>query len=278
MSEPTRPNAPEQIPGQTPEAPAAPPRPQRPKMMVDLDPSGQVTQKEPDRAQRQYLNYAFYKLDPVFRRLPKSEQDEMKAELQAAIEGWTDAPAEKGLIVRTYSTVGTRAESDFMLWRIAFDLADFQEAQARINRTRLGGYLTQPHNYISMQKRSQYVNRIEGSGHGLELLPGQGSYLFVYPFVKTRAWYDLSPHSRQGMMDEHIYASGPFKGIRLNTSYSYGIDDQEFIVAFDSEYPQEFVDLVGRLRYTEASMYTLSDTPMFTCIKKDVVGILGDLC
>ena len=179
---------PAQVPGQTPEAPAAPPRPQRPKMMVDLDPSGQVTQREPDRAQRQYLNYAFYKLDAAFRRLPRPEQAEMKAELQAAIEGWTDAPAPKGLIQRTYSTVGTRSESDFMLWRIAFDLADFQEAQARINRTRMGGYLLQPHNYISMQKRSQYVNRIDGSGHGLELLPGQGSYLFVYPFVKTRAW------------------------------------------------------------------------------------------
>ncbi len=271
-----------QMPGtQTPAAPAAPPRPAppagRPKMMVDLDPSGQVTQREPDRTQRQYLNYAFYKLDREFRRLPGAEQDEMKRELQAAIEGWTEAPAAKGLIVRTYSTVGTRPEADFMLWRIAFDLADFQEAQARINRTRMGGYLSQPHNFVSMQKRSQYVNRIDGSGHGLELLPGQGSYLFVYPFVKTRAWYDLSPHSRQGMMDEHIYASGPFKGIRLNTSYSYGIDDQEFIVAFDSEYPQEFVDLVGRLRYTEASLYTLSDTPMFTCIKKDVAGILNDL-
>ncbi len=253
------------------------PRPQRPKLMVDLDPSGQVTQKEPDRSQRQYLNYAFYKLDAAFRRLPRPEQTEMKAELQAAVEGWTDAPAERGLIVRTYSTVGMRAEADFMLWRIAFELGDFQEAQARINRTRMGGYLTQPRNYISMQKRSQYVNRIEGSGHGLELLPGQGRYLFVYPFVKTRAWYDLSPHARQGMMDEHIYASGPFKGVRLNTSYSYGIDDQEFIVAFDSEYPQEFVDLVGRLRYTEASLYTLSDTPMYTCLKKELAGILSDL-
>ena len=78
---------PAQVPGQTPEAPAAPPRPQRPKMMVDLDPSGQVTQKEPDRSQRQYLNYAFYKLDPQFRRLPAEEQAELKAELQAAIEG-----------------------------------------------------------------------------------------------------------------------------------------------------------------------------------------------
>lgn len=68
-----------------------------------------------------------------------------------------------------------------------------------------------------------------------------------------RPWYRLSPHARQGMMDEHIAVSAPFKGVHLNTSYGYGIDDQGFVVAFDSDYPQEFVDLVGRLRDTEAS-------------------------
>ncbi|MEW6421191.1 MAG: chlorite dismutase family protein [Deinococcota bacterium] len=247
-------------------------------MMVDLDPSGQVTQKEPDRAQRQFLNYAFYKLDPAFRRLSQAERDEIRAEFLAAAESWvTDAPAEKGIIQRSYSLVGVRGDVDFMLWRIAFDVREFQEAQARLNRTRLMGYLTQPYNFIAMQKRSQYVNRIEGSGHGLEVLPGQGQFLFIYPFIKTRPWYDLTPHARQGMMDEHIYASAPFKGVRINTSYSYGIDDQEFVVSFDSDYPQEFVDLVHRLRYTEASNYTLRDTPMFTCVKKALSGVLEDL-
>ena len=78
-------------------------------------------------------------------------------------------------------------------------------------------------------------------------------------------------------MDEHIAASAPFKGVRLNTSYSYGIDDQEFVVAFDSDYPQEFVDLVGRLRYTEASLYTQQDTPMFPCAKAPIDAILAQL-
>lgn len=263
----------------TPAPPSEPTKPAgRPKRMVDLDPSGQVSQREPDRAKRQFLNYAFYKLDPAFRRLPQAEREEIKAEFRAAVENWvTDAPAEKGLIQRTYSLVGVRGDVDFMLWRIAFDVKDFHQAQAALNRTRLMGYLTQPNNYVSMQKRSQYVNRIEGSGHGLEILPGQGQYLFIYPFIKTRPWYDLTPHSRQGMMDEHIYASGPFKGVRINTSYSYGIDDQEFVVSFDSDYPQEFVDLVHRLRYTEASNYTLRDTPMFTCIKRELSDILDDL-
>jgi len=118
---------------------------------------------------------------------------------------------------------------------------------------------------------------MKGAGEGVELLPGEGKYLFVYPFTKTRSWYRLSRHSRQGMMDEHIAASTPFKGVRLNTSNSYGIDDQDFVVAFDSDYPQEFVDLVGRLRYTEASLYTQRDTPMFVCAKAPMDAILPQL-
>jgi chlorite dismutase len=242
--------------------------------MVDLDPSGQVTGKEPDRAPRQFLQYAFYKVDPAFRRLPPGEKDAARAEFAALIDAWSNRPE---VIIRTYSLVGMRADSDLMIWRISNDLSCFQQMQAEINRSGLGAYLSQPYSFLSLQKRTQYVNRIEGSGHGLELLPGQGKFLFVYPFVKTRAWYALSPHARQGMMDEHIYASNPFKGVRLNTSYSYGIDDQEFVVAFDSDYPQEFVDLVGRLRYTEASLYTLRDTPMFTCARASIAEILEQL-
>ncbi len=242
--------------------------------MVDLDPSGQVTQKEPDRQVRQFLNYAFFKVDPAFRRLPDAEKAVAREEFCRIIERWERNPA---LILRTYSLVGLRADCDLLLWRIANDPAQFQEMQAELNGSKLGAYLSPSHSFLSLQKRTQYVNRVEGSGESLELLPGQGKYLFVYPFVKTRAWYNLSPHARQGMMDEHIFAASAFKGIRLNTSYSYGIDDQEFIVAFDSDYPQEFVDLVGRLRYTEASLYTLRDTPMFTCAKADIPTILRQI-
>lgn len=243
------------------------------KRTVDLDPSGQVTHREPDRVKRQFLNYAFFKLDPAFRRLPKAEKDAARHEFLQAVEGWEGELR----IVRSYSLIGLRAEVDFMLWRIAFDVRDFQAMQGALNRTALAGWLTQPYNFVAMQKRSQYVNRIQGSGHGIELLPGEGQYLFIYPFIKTRPWYDLTPHARQGMMDEHIAASEPFKGVRINTSYSYGIDDQEFVVSFDSDHPQEFVDLVHRLRYTEASNFTLRDTPMFTCVRRTLSEILDDL-
>ena len=257
------------------EQPVSPPPTGRPRgPMVDLDPSGQVTAKDPDRSSRQFLNYAFFKLDSAFRRLPKGEREPAKQAFGDVVHAWSER---EDFILRTYSLVGLRADTDFMLWRIANDPGCFQEMQAALNATPLAGYLSQPYNFFSMQKRSQYVNRIEGSGHGIELLPGQGAYLFVYPFVKTRTWYNLSPHARQGMMDEHINASGPFKGVRINTSYSYGIDDQEFVVSFDSDHPQEFVDLVGRLRYTEASLYTLRDTPIFTCARADIDAILAQL-
>lgn len=241
---------------------------------VDLDPSGQVTQREPDRVARQFLNYAFYKVAPEYRRLPAAERKSARAQFIALVKEWQER---EHFILRTYSLVGVRGDVDFMFWRISKDLGDFQRMQAQMNGSALGAFLTQPYNYLSLQKRSQYVNRLPGSGQGVELLPGEGKWLFIYPFVKTRAWYKLSPHARQGLMDEHVFASNPFKGVRLNTSYSYGIDDQEFVVAFDSDYPTEFVDLVHRLRYTEASMYTLRDTPMFACAKASVEELVEHL-
>ena len=248
--------------------------PSRRGPIVDLDPTGIVTGKDPDRQRRQFLNYSFYRLDPVFRRLPAEEQRAAAADFIGLVRQWESLD---DFILRTYSLVGLRADVDFMLWRISFDPLCFQSMEGAIRRSRLGAYLSQAHNFVSLQRRSPYVNKIKNSGEGVELEPGQGKYLFVYPFTKTREWYRLSPHARQGMMDEHIAASAPFKGVRLNTSYSYGIDDQDFMVAFDSDYPQEFVDLVGRLRYTEASLYTQRDTPMFVCAKAPIDAILAQL-
>ena len=241
---------------------------------VDLDPNGVVAGKSPDRQRRQFLNYAFYRLDPVFRRLPVEQQRAAAGAFIDLVRQWE---ASDDLILRTYSLVGLRADVDFMLWRIAFDPLCFQAMEAQIRRSPLGAYLSPVYSFLSMQRRSPYVNKIKGAGEGVELMPGEGKYLFVYPFTKARSWYRLSPHARQGMMDEHIAVSAPFKGVRLNTSYSYGIDDQDFVVAFDSDYPQEFVDLVGRLRYTEASLYTQQDTPMFACAKAPIDAILGQL-
>lgn len=225
--------------------------------------SGSGSGEERPLAQ-QYVRFTFHRLDPAWRRLSADERTRQKAELAAVIER---AQAD-GALLETYSVVGTRGDSDFMLWHASPDLSDMYDLQGAMNRTGLAGYLTIPHNFLSVTKRSQYVG---GHRHPdqpdsrLEVRMGEGRYLVVYPFVKTRPWYKLTHGARQGMMVEHIRVGHQYPQIRIHTTYSYGLDDQEFTLAFDADEPFDFVDLMMELRASEASAYTLRDTPSFTC-------------
>jgi len=221
---------------------------------------------------RQYVNFAFYKVDPVWRRLPAEERKRGKCEFVEVVKSY-----EQDMLVISYSLVGIRGDCDFMLWRIGYDPLKLQEMSAQLLATGLGNYLTTPYSYLSMTKRSVYVDKHthEGQeGTRLRLVPGQFKYLFVYPFVKIKAWYRLTKHARQGMMDEHIEIGHKYPTVRLNTTYSFGLDDQEFVVAFESDKPEHFVDLVMELRHSEATSYTLRDTPTFTCIHRELAEVL----
>jgi len=229
----------------------------------------------PEGEKRQYVNYSFFKVDPLWRRLDCEEREKGKREFAEVVEEFS-----KHVMVYSYSTVGTRGDTDFMLWRICYALELFQEMSARLMDTGLGKYLSTPYYFLSMTKKSIYVVRHthEGQeGTRLEVIPGQAKYLFVYPFVKTREWFLLSKAVRQGMMDEHIAIGHKYPSVKINTSYSFGLDDQEFVVAFETNKPDDFLDLVMELRETEGSRYTLRDTPIFTCIRKKSVKEALDL-
>ena len=131
-----------------------------------------------------------------------------------------------------------------------------------------------------MTKRSIYIGKnARGAQHDprLVITPKDKKYLFIYPFVKTRAWYALSIQERKRMMDEHIRLGLTFPSVFLNTTYSYGLDDQEFVVAFETNFPEDFVDLVQQLRETEISLYTLKDTPVFSCVRVQPMEMLNRL-
>ena len=117
----------------------------------------------------------------------------------------------------------------------------------------------------------------DADGKRLTVVPGKGKYIFVYPFLKTREWFLLTKAARQGMLDEHIEVGHRFPSVKLNTTYSFGLDDQEWVVAFESDKPEDFLDLVMALRETEGSRYTLRDTPIFTCIRKSLKETLDTL-
>jgi chlorite dismutase len=127
-----------------------------------------------------------------------------------------------------------------------------------------------------MTKRSVYVGKNARGAHDprLVITPDDKKYLFVYPFVKTRAWYALPLEDRKRMMNEHIRVGLTYPSVSLNTTYSFGLDDQEFVVAFETDNISDFLDLVQQLRETEASSYTLRDTPMFTCVAQPLPDIL----
>src|ERR1700730_1720778 len=234
----------------------------------------QSTQAPPPTV-RQYIRYLFYKARPNWLQLRADSRNKVRSALLAALEPF----AERLPVLRAYSTLGTRADADFLLWTVTERLEDFQELQAAVLRSPRGAHLDPPYSYLAMTKRSQYVDRHEhadgeGEGRRTRIRPTGRNYLFVYPMVKKRPWYRLSYEERQRAMDEHIRIGHEFPRVKINTSYSFGLDDQEFVVAFETDYPADFLDLVEKLRGGEASAYTERETPIFTCVAGSVADVL----
>src|SRR5467141_5051141 len=222
---------------------------------------------------RQVVRFAFYKLDNAWRRLSAERQASSKIEFGETIESFNGH-----LLLRPYGLVGIRGDCDFLLWQVAEDLDSLVALQTALNRTDLGAYLALPYSYLAMTRRSIYEFPEDPSQPSrLVIRPSEARYLFVYPFTKTRAWYMLPKAERQTMMDEHVRIGRKYPSIRLNTTYSYGLDDQEFIVAFEGDTPGDFLDLVMELRESQASSYTLRDTPTFTCVQMSLWDMLDTL-
>jgi chlorite dismutase len=217
--------------------------------------------------ERHFVKYTFVKVDPAWRRLDPDERSRHKREVIAACE---DFAAER--LLRAFSLVGTRGDADLLLLTQATNLERIHEFHVLLAQSGLMGWCTTPYSYLAMTKPSEYSEESR-----LEVRPAHGRYLFVYPFVKTREWYRLGRDERYRIMQEHIKVGREYPEIDLNTSYSFGLDDQEFVVAFEGDDPAQFLDLVQRLRTTESSSYTKRDTPTFTCIACSVERALNAL-
>lgn len=273
MSEPAQKNVPRGL------RPELPPRP-----ALDEDAWSAIQREQERMKEREFVRFSVFRLDPAWRRLPAADRTEHKREYVDVVGEWS-----RRFMIYAYSLVGTRGDADFLLWQACRDLDELHDLAAALNHTALGGYLSLPYSYFAMTKRSIYMNRYEeeyiekyGGGEQLEqariaINPQGSKYLFVYPMAKTRAWYELSHEDRQRAMDEHIRVGHEWPDVKLNTTYSYGLDDQEFVVAFESDYPGRFLDLLMALRHTEASAYTLFDTPAFTGLARSMGATLDAL-
>jgi chlorite dismutase len=218
----------------------------------------------------QYIAYTFYRVDPAWRRLPVEERAAAKDAFAEVVEDF--APRFEHL--RVYSTAGVRPETDFFLWKITDQYELLGELGSALNGTPLAGWLETPYSYLATTKASEYTS----ARRARKITPKCSPYLVVYPFVKVRAWYALSEEDRQRAMDEHIrIGREEFPTIHNHTTYSFGIDDQEFMTAFECEEPADFMHLMLRLRDSEASRYTERDTPIFVGQHTDIRRALDAL-
>jgi chlorite dismutase len=217
--------------------------------------------------ERHFVKYTFLKVDPAWRRLDLQERERHKREMLAACE---DFAAER--LLRAFSLVGTRGDADLLLLAQATNLERIHEFHVVLAQSGLMHWCETPYSFLAMTKPSEYSDESR-----LEVRAAHSKYLFVYPFVKSREWYRLPADERWQVMQEHIRIGREYPQIDLNTSYSFGLDDQEFVVAFETDDPAAFLDLVQRLRTTEASAYTKRDTPTFTCVSMSVERALNAL-
>jgi chlorite dismutase len=219
---------------------------------------------------RNFVKFTFVRADPAWRRLPQEERALHKREFAAACQEYAEDH-----YLRTYSLVGTRGDCDLLVRCAARSLDPIHELHVLLNQSGLMRWAEIPYSYLAMTKESPYSNEPDKP-----LAPREGAdskYLIVYPMWKKREWYTLPAEERMRVMRDHIEVARQFGGIETNTSYSFGLDDQEFVVAFDADDPAEFLDLVQALRATESSAYTESETPIFTCISAPVERALDAL-
>jgi chlorite dismutase len=228
------------------------------------------------QARRQYVKFTFFKVAPEWRQREPTERDRHKRQFSDLVEAWRDRN-----LIRTYSTIGTRGDVDFMIWQVSTDLADIQRMASELWGTLLAGWLTTPYSYLSMTKHSNYVEKYAGPNEDkftrLTLAPGDHKYLFVYPLTKMREWYALPHAERQQIMNQHIAIGATYSSVKINTTYAFGLDDPEFVLAFETDEPGDFLDLVQELRGSASSAYTLTDIPIFTCVATTTAGMLEAL-
>ena len=221
-----------------------------------------------EEEKRRFFNFSFFKVDPKWRWMADLAKEESAKEVENIIKN-------SGIQFRSYSTLGLRDDAEFLLWFAAESVEQIQDVISKLYLTVFGKYINPTHVYLSSTRPSLYA-RTSGT-RGWLGGEEQKKYVIIYPFVKTREWYLLPLEKRKDLMAEHIQVGQKYPQVTLNTTYSFGIHDEDFMLAFETDDLHAFQDLIMDLRETRVSAYIKVDTPMIVCIKKDVIPLIKSL-
>lgn len=217
----------------------------------------------------QMLQVLTLRVDPAWRRESAQRRESDATAFHRAVDR-----VALHITTLAYSMVGLRADADLLFVRTAPSLARLEETAAEMLHSGVGRWMAATHAYVGLIRPSRYV-KTPGAQEQALISGQRGRYLVVYPFSKTHDWYRLSREARQGMMNEHIRVGHDFPQVRQLLAYSTGLDDQEFIVAYETDDLAAFQDLVTALRETEARRYTLRDAPILTAVHRSLNEILA---
>jgi chlorite dismutase len=219
-----------------------------------------------------FVQYLAFHVDPLWRR-------QTQAARRAGREKFAQVVTEAAPDITThaYSTIGFKSNASLLLWRIGDDPVAMQEMTAQLLLTDLGAYMEPTHSLFGFTRPSTYTKRFTSQEQAVAE-EQRDKFLIVYPFSKTTEWYLMSKEARQGMMNEHMRIGHTYADVRQVLLYATGLDDQEFIVAYETNDLPRFQQLVIDLRDTEARRYTLRDTPIITGVYRplnEALALLG---
>jgi len=214
--------------------------------------------------------YAFYPVFKATKSFRTLDVDDAAQEVENLFKEWAD-----GVLVRgVYSTVGFRADADLMLWLVGPSPESVQDALVAFGRTQAGRALDLVWSFMGVVKPAEFT-----ADHAPAFVKGEPPkrFLNVYPFVRTPEWYLLPPEERAALLRQHGEIGREFPDVLANTTSAFGINDWEWILAFEADQLERITDCIRRLREAEARRYTKVETPFVTGIRKDVRAAFADL-
>jgi chlorite dismutase len=161
-----------------------------------------------------------------------------------------------------------------MLWWISPSADDLQHMLVQLRQTQIGRSLEQTEQFLGLVRPAEFAR-----DHQPAFVQGKDPkhFVCVYPFVRTPEWYLLEPEERGKLLREHGGAGREYPDVLANTTSAFGLGDWEWILTFEADGLDRIVELIRRLRATEARRFTKVEIPFYTGIRKSAADVTQDL-
>lgn len=225
--------------------------------------------------EKQFVNFMFLRINPEWRRLNKETKKVFRSEFQKVFKTF-----DKDLLTFSYSLVGFDSKADLMFWRIGKSLDKIQDMTAQLYRTNLGSYLETADNYLSVTRKMMFVSpekKDEIYEDRFHIIAGEKKYHFLYPCSKNSDWYDKPEEEREELIRENFMVGKKFSNIKIHMTHAFGFSEQEYLISFETDEPNDFLALAEELRQTSASKFTLRGMPIYTCRLRSLAECLDSL-